>query len=175
MSFRKICKIRQNPPKLAKSANTHQLRVFPKICGSWPQSHHWGVDGDGFFCLGRHLGPPSLCNKLFLFFALFFIVTCYRGILIDVSCSSWSNLAFWCYAAIVGWLLTAAPHKNQHPQRTCKPTLATEIQAIWSHELLLQMYFEIAVQEYMNTWVQGYNEFDFFGNRTQTLCAKLKN
>jgi hypothetical protein len=43
------------------------------------------------------------------YFALFSIVICDMGLFIDVS-----------YAAILGWLLTAAQHKNQHPRHIDK-------------------------------------------------------
>jgi hypothetical protein len=53
--FGKLAKTSQNPQNSPKLAKIHQ---------NWPQTHHWGVEGDG---LGCHLGPPSPHSKLFLF------------------------------------------------------------------------------------------------------------
>jgi hypothetical protein len=51
-------------------------------------------------------------------FALFFLIKSDLVLFIDVSCSSSSSLAFGCYAAILGWLLTAAQPKIQHLRHT---------------------------------------------------------
>ncbi len=103
----KATKVCQCLPKLANCEFSPNPWSGPKVTtGGWGG---W---------LGSPFWAPLLLTVNCSYFALFFIIRHDLGLFIDVSCSSWSNLAFWCYAAILGGLITASQHKNQHPRHT---------------------------------------------------------
>ncbi len=91
----------------SKMSKDH-TQVFPKSAAPGPKV---ATGGGGSWLVSPSCSPFLIVNCSY--FALFFLITCDLGLFLDVSCSSWSILALWHRAAILGWLITAAQWKNQ--------------------------------------------------------------
>ncbi len=102
-----------------------------------------------FLGLGRHLDPLPLTVNC-SYFALFSLNTCDLDVFLDVNYSSWSSLAFWHYAAILGWLITAAQWKNYLMWHTLDCSTITHPYNYYRTSSLIFRFFLIIADQFMD-------------------------
>ncbi len=98
------------------------------VAWSWEYLHNWIIPSFSLLCkllLGRSYYFNIMLTKIILY------------------------LKFFLFHSRI-WLCLHASTISRVYNTICNPTIVTEVQATWSPGLLLQLYFGVAVQEYMS-------------------------